>query len=76
MWFVEVPADCPWYATKVCLQELDICLCCAGLAKFRLLPELVSATKQGSTSLPDVTYDATTDLPTVKNLKGFADVRR
>jgi hypothetical protein len=46
----------------------------AGLANFTLLPELLSTTKEGSTSFPNVAYNNGTDLPTVKRIKAFAQV--
>jgi hypothetical protein len=47
----------------------------AGLANFTLLPELLSTTKEGSTSFPNVAYNNGTDMPTVKRIKAFAQVR-
>jgi hypothetical protein len=46
----------------------------SGLAKFNLLPELLSNAKNGDPTLPKVTYTAGADLPTVKHVKAFAGV--
>lgn len=46
----------------------------AGLASFKLLPELLSAAKTGQSSLPPLTY-STTSLPAVDVLQQFAQVR-
>jgi hypothetical protein len=46
----------------------------AGLANFKLLPELLSASKTGNNSLPTVDYQNTTNLPTVNVINAFAKV--
>jgi hypothetical protein len=46
----------------------------AGLTNFKLLPELLSASKTGDTALPNVNYNSTTNLPAVDVLGKFADV--
>jgi hypothetical protein len=46
----------------------------AGLASYKLLPELLSASKTGQSSLPNVTYQSTTNLPAVDVLKLFSQV--
>ncbi|WIA21649.1 hypothetical protein OEZ85_000822 [Tetradesmus obliquus] len=47
------------------------CVTTAGLASFKLLPELLSASKTGQSSLPPLTYSPT-NLPAVNVIQQFA----
>jgi hypothetical protein len=61
-----------WSATP----EPHAVLCAfAGLSNFKLLPELVTVAKDGSNTLPSISY-TNQDLPTVSTLAGFSKVAR